>query len=398
MDYRKNGKIKPHGPRGYSRTRYGHALHGPGTVISYEEMEDRAKEAVEEYAATPPGRIGKELEMRVCDVILSYLINYSYDLEKCGEKQISERLGIPRSRLHNLLTTMEWNGIVESVGIGRSNPYSVLNLGKAMREGYLTLDSDSAKNIVKFFGPTPGVEQLVAGSLVPSLPESELFTETSIEVMNRLVKPDQEPELINIAYHPGLVWDYLYGYSDFLPVYHFLRWPLRGDLVREVIMELNVPDKVGPRDVEEGLRRVGGKYLRMVRVNIKPLLNLLEEHGFEEARTLVEKAYLRDKLSRQETDPGGRRIPREERYKGGKPVKYWAVIPGHGAVTHETGELTPSHIRLLANVYVAACNFAQHVGADPELVETCRKEAEQLESFVQPQSGQAQERQGEEQK
>jgi hypothetical protein len=100
---------------------------------------------------------------------------------------------------------------------------------------------------------------------------------------------------------------------------------------------------------------------------------------------MIEKAYHKDKLLKQEKDSKGRGIPYHAVYKGDKTVQEDAVIPGHGYVSLQTEELTPTHIRLLANVYKAACSFVQHVGGDQELVKACVEEASQLESYVEPQ-------------
>ena len=157
-----------------------------------------------------------------------------------------------------------------------------------------------------------------------------------------------------------------------------------GRISKEVLMELDVPEEVTIEDVRMGLKRVGEKYLKITRINIKPLLDLIEEHGFEVTRRMVEKAYLREKLLAQETDSSGNNIPRRAIFRGDKLVGQQAIVPGHGAVTLQTYELTPSHVRLLAGVYRSACNFAQQAGGDAQLIASCREEAERLESSIEP--------------
>jgi hypothetical protein len=112
------------------------------------------------------------------------------------------------------------------------------------------------------------------------------------------------------------------------------------------------------------------------------MLDSLEEHGFEEGRKRIDKAYLRDKLLSQEWDSGGRRLLRYSTHIEEELVENRAIIPGHGLITRQTQEVTPSLIRIVANVYKAACNFAEQAGGDPKLVESCRSEASRLESFV----------------
>ena len=149
-------------------------------------------------------------------------------------------------------------------------------------------------------------------------------------------------------------------------------------------MELDVPDTLTRRDAEHGLRKVSDKYLKLVRLHAKPLLVLLEQHGLEKGSTMIEKAYLRDKLLEQETDSKGRRIPRIAQYRDGKLVNRKAILPGHGAVTLETQQLTPSHVSLMTAIYKVACNLAQRCRADPGLVKTCKEEADRLGAFAQP--------------
>ena len=134
---------------------------------------------------------------------------------------------------------------------------------------------------------------------------------------------------------------------------------------------------------------VAEKYLKLVRLRVRPLLNLLEKHGFNEGKMMVEKAYLKDKLLKQRTDSKGRKLPGREIHHGDKVLQVRAVVPGHGEVSMQTQELTPSHIRLLSSVYRATCNFAEISGGDKTLIEDCRKEASKLESYVEPQANQA---------
>jgi hypothetical protein len=47
---------------------------------------------------------------------------------------------------------------------------------------------------------------------------------------------------------------------------------------------------------------------------------------------------------------------------------------------NQTHELTPTDIRLVANVLRAACNFAEKTKGNPVLIEQCRNEASFLDS------------------
>ena len=391
---KKNGP-KQANPMGI-RKLYGGISPEAATFIEFSDMEDEVQRAIEKYVSTPPGEINRELELGACDGVLKYLIFNSYSQNRCGERAMSQRLGIPRSRLHDLLVSMEWNGIIERVGIGTTSPYSMLNYGKALKEGYLKLSRGEVDNLMKLLYRFRSIQELVSLSLVPSLPDAKAFTETHIDVLAKLAPLPPSPgevDFVHAPFHPGRGDYSIFGLADYLVACSFLRRPMMGRIAKEVMMELDVPDEVTVEDVERGLRTVGEKYLRMVRMNIKPLLDMIKQHGFNEARRMIEKAYLRDKLLQQEKDSMGRVIPRTTSFRGDKPVEAEAVIPGHGVITLQTQELTPSHITLLATVYRSTCNFAEQAGGDPQLIETCRKEAAQLESSVQPQPDQTQEEQ-----
>ena len=358
----------------------------------FRTIEDRARQAIEEYLSIRASKVSDGLERRACGAVLGYLIFHSHDLERCTEYQMSQRFSMPRARLRRLLSRMEWDGVIDSVGIGMSTPYRVINLGRAMKEGYLDLDSEEAEKFMKL--ERRRVDSLpprIRESLEPSLPDAKVFTEAEVLIGNLLAKPDQIVELIHIPFQPGHINYYAPGLWDFFTVCEFLDSRFYDSLVSQILMELDTPHRITAEDVETGLRRVGEKYLKLTRMRIKPVLNLLKKYGFKEGKTMIEKAYLKDKLLKQEKDSKGRGIPKHAVFKGDRPVQEGAVVPGHGYVSLQTEELTPTHIRLLANVYKAACSFAQYVGGDSELVKACGEEASQLESYVEPKLDEAQE-------
>jgi hypothetical protein len=253
--------------------------------------------------------------------------------------------------------------------------------------GYLKITPRDAEMMVRTNMALPNAYDRIAtwhlmnNGVVPSLPEAELFSETEIEVSNLLEDPDTSVEIIHLPFHPGQTVPYRIQ-SDIWALRQFLRWGFNGRIVQDVLMELDIPDKITKKDVEEGLRRTSEKYLKLVRLYVKPLLSLLDKHGLERAGTMIEKAYLRDKLLEQETDSKGRKLPRTKRYRDDKLVEWKAVVPGHGAVSQETQQLTTSHISLLTSIYRSACNFAERCKVDPGLVKTCREEASRLETHA----------------
>jgi hypothetical protein len=87
-----------------------------------------------------------------------------------------------------------------------------------------------------------------------------------------------------------------------------------------------------------------------------------------------------------EYDSDEKKIPRRKvrRQGRGTLLNEFVIIPGHGVVSLQTQELTPTHIALIASVYETACRFAENVGGDPDLIRTCREEAAQLLSYIAP--------------
>ena len=122
-------------------------------VTDFPELEDRAREAMEEYLSTRPTKVGDGLERRACGAVLLYLLSYSHAQyqEKCTEQHISQAFGAPRPRIKRLLQRMAWDGVVESLGIGLSSPFRIVNLGKAMKEGqkrlFIRIDSQTEVNV-----------------------------------------------------------------------------------------------------------------------------------------------------------------------------------------------------------------------------------------------------------
>jgi hypothetical protein len=279
---------------------------------------------------------------------------------------------------------MESEGIVERAGIGTASPYEVVNMSKAMAQGYLVLSSEETRKLANAWPELSVFNDFSAMGIIPSLPEAETFTEVTIEMMNRLNAPSDEVNIYLTPFHPGYFFYSNPHVSDAMVTRDFLRWPFVGTFTRELMMELGVPEAVTSGDVDRALRSLGEKYLKMTRLNIRPLLDILEKHGFEEGRTMIEKAYLRDRLLKQKTDASGRTIPRAAMYGKGRIRDEKVVVPGHGAVTHQTQQLSTSHVWWIVWTYRAACNFAKHVKGDPRLIETCEEEASRLESCIEP--------------
>jgi hypothetical protein len=371
---------------------WGLPMRETGEEVEFGSMEETAKQAIEDYVSKLPARVDRDLELRACDAILKYLIFNYLDLDMCGERSMSERLGIPRWRLRSLLSNMEWNGIIKSVKIGTTNPYRVTNLAKALKDGYLDIASEDAAKLMSFSSGFKPLGRLYS-AMQASMPESKLFTEAFNQEFNYMLSLGH-PQIVNVPFNPSHI-QYNIPIETYLSIVKsFVTLPAQGDLIIDLLMEMGVPEEITTEEARQGLKRLGEKYLRLARISIKPLLDLLLEHGYEETRNRIQKAYLKDMLIRLERDPEGRQIHRFTVYAGEALEKDVAFVPGHGVVSEETQELTPSHVRLIANIYRTACDLCEQLGGDDKLIDECRGEAAQLESFLVPQPDQMKVEQG----
>jgi len=347
--------------------------------IDFREMEDEAIEAIREYSSKPLGEISRELEMRVCDAILKYLLMNFGNFENCGELAISRNLGIPRSRLRRLLAYMEWNGIIERIDIGKASPYIVRNVSKAMKEGFLNLTESEAEKLVKIIhsmglaAPYRDPKTLLIEAIQSTLPNPEVFTEASVRLFKLLERLAVSAEQVHRPFNPGAVTTYYKGLHDFHLVQRYLTWPFQGTIVRDLLLELNVPDKVTDEDIKNGLRRLGEKYLRLTELSIQPLYDEIVKFGYEKAKRRIEKGLLRDRLLKTTDD-----VPRADVYWDKRLLKKYRILPSYGLVTLQTEELSPSHVRLAANILLAACRFAELVGVNPERIKECVHKAQVL--------------------
>ena len=348
--------------------------------VDFREMEDQAEEVIKEYLATPLEKASRELELSVCDGIIKYLLMNFGNLESCGELAISESLGIPRSRLRRLLANMEWNGIIEGIDIGKATPYVVRNVSKAMKEGYLSLTESEAEKLTKIIhsmhlaAPYRDPRTLLIETVQSTVPSPDAFTETFLRFFKYALQftPSPLAEQVHRPFNPGTVTTYHPGYHDFQLIQSFVTWPFQGAIVRDLMLELGVAEKVTGEQIKEGLCRLGEKYLRLTDLSLKPLYDLINNFGYVEAKKRIEKGFLRDRLLETEN------VPRADVYWGERLLEKRRIVPQHGLVTLQTEELTPHHVRLAANILLAACRFAKLVGVDPERVKECSHKAQAL--------------------
>jgi hypothetical protein len=351
--------------------------------VDFKEMEDQAEAAIKEYLSRPLDKIDRELELKVCQGIVKYLLINFGRLENCGELAISENLGIPRSRLRKLLANMEWNGIVECIDVGKSAPYVVANVSKAMKEGYLALSEVELEKLVKIShsmgleAPYRDPRSLLVEAIQSTLPNPEVFIEAFIRSAKIYGNQMPPAEQVHRPFNPATVTTYHTGFNDFQLVQKYLTWPFYGELLRDLLLELGVPDEVTDEELQNGLRKLGEKYLRLIELSLRPLYDEVSKLGFIEARKKIEKGLLRDRLLEMESPLSA------DIYWGERLLEKRRILPRHGLVTLQTEELTPSHVRLAANILLAACRFAEFVRVDSSRVNDCSRKARALIQAVQ---------------
>ncbi len=364
--------------------------------VEFREFEDEARQAIEEYLSTPSSKVDRSLELRVCDGILKYLLLTLPEQDRC-ERAISSRLGIPRTRLRKLLANMEWAQIIIKIGVGKSSLYYLANLGKAMREGYITLNPEEAEKLTRILHCAGfSSRKRLFQALQSSLPNAKTWTKAHIDVINRLYTSDRPVEQIHIPFWPGGVFTRTPGEPDQSSANQFLAAPWRARVTREVLMELGVPDQVTTEDIERGLRNVAEKQLKLMRLMIQPLVKLIDQHGFPKAKRMIEKVYIKDRLLAESADatPRGEMLVGKGLVSLANPIDWagpgrvepyvdgpkWAIMAEHGVVTPQSEELTPTHLSLVASMLRRACDFAELAKGDPKLIEDCRREASFLDS------------------
>ena len=118
-----------------------------GNDVVYLPVEEEAREIIKKYLAE--SKPSKNLEKQMMGVIVKYLLLNYINLDACTEFEMEKRLGVPRHRLRKLLGFLEWEEIVTAFEVGSTKPYIVIDLSKALREGYLKFSKEEAEDLAK---------------------------------------------------------------------------------------------------------------------------------------------------------------------------------------------------------------------------------------------------------
>lgn len=215
-----------------------------------------------------------------------------------------------------------------------------------------------------------------------SIPKSEILTQTYRLADKIFGQPFQISGHIQVhrAFFPGTVSstnpgrdDYMLTY--FLPMSGLTTTMRRGIIARDVLLEMGVPEN--PEDLDEkafreALVRFAGKNLRLCLLMIRPLYDLVDEHGFDAGKKKVGKfLYKRQKLCKGAGCGHNHGI--SYRYN---------LDPELGHISTYTQEMTPSHVRFAANLVRAAIRLAQVAGVDEKEVDWAVGVTDALEAAV----------------
>lgn len=355
---------------------------GDNKHLKFTEFDENATRTIKEYLETSPYKVTKELEIRVCDCILKYLLlNISPSPEHATETAISERLGIPRSKLRRLLGLLEWEEIVEPKPVGATQPYVVKDISKAFKKGYLSFSKIEAQKLTRIVGHTgkevyhPFLTLLRAiHSTIPN--EMELYAIQSW--MGEIVKPIvqvQRPLYYDKEISAKVVSSTYPLWTDRELVQEFVDYSLgltfSTPVIREVLFELGLPERITKEQFHEGLKQVGEKYLKLMLRLVEPLAKVIEEKGFNGASLAIKKTIYKEEIIAAH--------PKHISMSGDLVFDTPVSDPKLGYIGLQTQPLTLQHIRFVSNFLRAAARFASQAKADQVLIETTEMTADMLE-------------------
>ena len=280
-----------------------------GNDVVYLPVEEEAREIIKKYLAE--SKPSKNLEMQMMGVIVKYLLLNYINLDACTEFEMEKRLGVPRHRLRKLLGFLEWEEIVTAFEVGSTKPYIVIDLSKALREGYLKFSKEEAEDLAKviIWLSRPSIKGL--GMAVEyHNPKNEVFYMLHQSIPNWKVPLKITVFLSKILLNKGGFFMYIYPFKEPLfpdemkpkaswavekaGIAH--DWMLLRDTLdslpiffRELLFELGIPDDVSDEELNQALKRVVEKYVRAIDALFKPLSNLLKGHPIPELKEKVTK-------------------------------------------------------------------------------------------------------------
>jgi len=90
----------------------------------------------------------EKAKAKMYGAVLKYLLAASTDPSRCTEAGIMDGLSLPRSIARTILSEYEKEGILACRDVGKSKPYEVVDLRKAIMCGYVTFDRKEFEDLV----------------------------------------------------------------------------------------------------------------------------------------------------------------------------------------------------------------------------------------------------------
>ncbi len=347
--------------------------------LEFDEMDQEVKDTIKEYLATSAYKATKELEKRVCNCILKYLlINGSPFPERATETAISERMGIPRSKLRKLLGLLQWEEIIEPVPVGATQPYVVKDIGKAFKQGYLYFTDIEALKLTRIVGhlgqqayhPLPTILRAIH-STIPN----EMSVYKTWEWMVEAIKPMvQVQSPLAGKEESGAVSSTSAVGTDRELVQKFIDASLGQrplPMVHEVLFELDIPDDLTKEQFFKGMKVVAEKYVRLIMKLTDPLAQLVRDGGLTLGPIATEKSLNKEQILASNQD---------HIYMFGDLLLDTPITdPRRGYIGLQTQPITPQHVRLTANFVRAAARLARKAGGGKDLVRKAEKRADMLD-------------------
>jgi len=114
--------------------------------------------------------------------------------ERATETAMTERLGIPRSRLRKFLGLLKWDEIIGKAPVGATQPYVVKDISKALKEGYLKLTKVEANKLTRILGSLGKEPYHPLSTLLRAL-YSTLPNDKRLLEMNRWIEEKWKPQI-----------------------------------------------------------------------------------------------------------------------------------------------------------------------------------------------------------
>ncbi len=301
--------------------------------------------AVKIYSAVPKATEATiELEERVMEALIRYLIRFRMEPEKITLRGIERGLGLSYSKARRLLKKLVDSEIVISWPMGKQVVFLVADLERAIREGYLALDKEEIRLLSLLLSLGELEEQI--GSTILALPKILTFPGVYFKGLNALTESwlasleaskyilELKKKGSSISGVPTHLLNLIDKYKEFeeferfvgqvpltvIPVYRSIVVPgmkdvisrmrsefgikedLRvrlknlhpmayGILMRELFFELDCNKNPSEEEVKVAMKRLSEKQLKLILYIEEPILNKIRQGNFTEEYSVEALLY-----------------------------------------------------------------------------------------------------------